>query len=84
MLKLSSEIFKMRVNDVSTHSKSRMKRIWRTTDTFNIPKKCVWEILHHSISRKLILKERGPRREARRPPIPRLVTTLARLWVCMA
>ena len=77
-------MFRLRFNDFSTHSKSRMKRIWRTADTFAIPKKWTCEVLVHSISRKLVVKERGPRREARRPPRPRLVTMFARLWVCMA
>ena len=56
-----------------------MMRIWRTTDMLFIPKKVTRVILNHSIRRKLVVKERGPRLEAMKPPTPRLVTRLARL-----
>ena len=56
-----------------------MVRICRTTDMLDIPKKMPRVILYHSIRRKLMLKERGPRVAAMRPPSPRLVTMLARL-----
>ena len=64
---------------VSTHSLSMMVRIWRTTDMFDMPKEMTRAILYHSIRRKLMLKERGPRVAAMKPPTPRLVTTWARL-----
>ena len=56
-----------------------MVRICRTTDMLDIPKKVTRDILYHSIRRKLMLKERGPRVEATMPPMPRLVTMWARL-----
>ena len=46
---------------------------------FDIPKAMTRAILYHSIRRKLMLKERGPRVAAMMPPTPRLVTTWARL-----
>ena len=58
---------------------SMMIRIWRTTAMLDSPKAKTRLILNHSMRRKLMLKESGPRREAMRPPIPRLVTMLARL-----
>ena len=59
-----------------------MVRIWRTPDMLFIPKKVTRVILNHSIRRKLTVKERGPRMEAMMPPIPTLLTTWARLWLC--
>ena len=59
-----------------------MVRIWRNPEMLFIPKKVTRVILNHSIRRKLTLKERGPRVEAMKPPTPRLVTRLARLYVC--
>ena len=56
-----------------------MVRIWRTPDMLFIPKKVTRDTLNHSIRRKLMLKERGPKVEAMKPPTPRLVTRLARL-----
>ena len=56
-----------------------MVRICRTTDMLDIPKKVTRVILNNSIRRKLMLKERGPRVAAMRPPSPRLVTMVARL-----
>ena len=56
-----------------------MVRIWRTPDMLFIPKNVTRVTLNHSIRRKLMLKERGPRVEAMKPPTPRLVTRLARL-----
>ena len=58
---------------------SMMVRIWSTPDMLFIPKKVARVILNHSIRRKLVVKERGPRLEAMKPPTPRLVTRLARL-----
>ena len=43
-----------------------MVRICRTTDMLDIPKKMPRVILYHSIRRKLMLKERGPRVAAMR------------------
>ena len=56
-----------------------MVRICRTTDMLDIPKKATRDILNNCIRRKLTVKERGPRVEAMTPPMPRLVTMLARL-----
>ena len=56
-----------------------MVRICRTTDMLDIPKKATRDILNNCIRRKLMLKERGPRVAAMKPPTPRLVTTWARL-----
>ena len=55
-----------------------MVRIYKTTDMLDTPMKVTRVILYHSIRTKVMLKERGPKLAAMMPPMPRLVTMLAR------